>query len=349
MSVSLAPRGLTFVQVIRAAALAKGDLNQAAAYAEEMHGFGSPVARILKAGISAGGLIAGSNWGSEAGTFQGAAAEFFGLVEQTSIVGRLSGIRKIPLNTKVLSATSGSTGYWVGEGKAKPVSKMVFDDSSLPPLKVAALVVLTMELLQNSDPRTESWIRADLLRAIVEVLDATFLDASGAAVSSVSPASILDGATAVAGSGTMATDIQNLLEHFLGNLESAFFVMSSYAATQVSGAAYPNVGARGGEIAGVPVITSSHVPDGIVALIDATGIAVSDGEASVKVSRQASIEMDSAPTNASSVPTGTTMVSLFQVNAVAVLTEKVANWTRLRADAVAYLEGSTWAIQSATT
>jgi hypothetical protein len=75
-SVSLTPRGLVFVQVIRAAALAKGDLSMAAAYAEERHGFGSPVARILKAAVAGGGLAAAAIGGQNSEPFNRRAPNF---------------------------------------------------------------------------------------------------------------------------------------------------------------------------------------------------------------------------------------------------------------------------------
>ena len=39
----------------------------------------------------------------------------------------------------------GGAGYWVGEGKAKPLTKFDFTRTTLTPLKVANIAVLTKE------------------------------------------------------------------------------------------------------------------------------------------------------------------------------------------------------------
>ena len=64
----------------------------------------------------------------------------------------------------------------------------------------------------------------------------------------------------------------------------------------------------------------------------------------MRASDQASIEMETAPTNASATdrPVETTMVSMFQTNSVAFLAERTINWARARETAVDYLTGVTW-------
>ena len=44
--------------------------------------------------------------------------------------------------------TSGGAGYWVGEGQAKPLTRFDFGKTSLEPLKVANICVVTEELLR---------------------------------------------------------------------------------------------------------------------------------------------------------------------------------------------------------
>ena len=79
-------------------------------------------------------------------------------------------MRKIPLLTRVIATTGGATVSWTGEGKPKPLSKMAFEGSILPPRKVSGLCVITDELVRSSDPAAEPLIRNDLVGAISEFL-----------------------------------------------------------------------------------------------------------------------------------------------------------------------------------
>ena len=61
-------------------------------------------------------------------------------------------LRRVPFRTILASQTAGTTGYWVGEGQPKPVSKPTFGSTYLLPYKVAAISVATMELLEGLEP-----------------------------------------------------------------------------------------------------------------------------------------------------------------------------------------------------
>ena len=80
----------------------------------------------------------------------------------------------------------------------------------------------------------------------------------------------------------------------------------------------------GGSVEGVPIITSENIPaagssptDGypIIALHAPSILLADDGGVNIDMSREASLQMDSAPD--SPVSASTTMVSLFQQNLVA--------------------------------
>jgi hypothetical protein len=66
------------------------------------------------------------------------------------------------------------------------------------------------------------------------------------------------------------------------------------------------------------------------------------GGIAVDLSREASLQMDDAPTMDSDTPTGTSVVSMFQTNSVAFRAERTINWKRRRDEAVVYLHGVNW-------
>jgi hypothetical protein len=119
---------------------------------------------------------------------------------------------------------------------------------------------------------------------------------------------------------------------------------------------FPGLTINGGRFQGIPVIVSEYVGTSggspntrYVWLVSAGDIFLGDeGGVSVDMSREASIQMDSAPTNASiesgSPSTGvpTTLVSLWQTNTVGFRAERTINWKLRRTTAVAGLSGVAW-------
>src|SRR5690625_6350383 len=65
-------------------------------------------------------------------------------------------------------------------------------------------------------------------------------------------------------------------------------------------AEFPGLSMTGGVLFGLPAIVSEYVPDGIVALVNASDIYVGDeGGIDLSMSTEASLQMDNAPDNPS--------------------------------------------------
>lgn len=343
MTVSSLPKGTTFTRLVIAKAVAKGDDLGAAEFAAARWGEGSPTVRLLKAAVPAGSTD-NPAYGALYSEAAAAAADFLGLVRQVSIVGRLAGIRRVPLRTPILSQTAGVSASWVREGKPIPVQSMAFARDSLPALSLAAITVTTDDLLRFADPQAEASIRADLVQAIADASDIAFIDPANEGVEDEQPASVTHGVTAIEASGGgvfFKSDLERLVAGFTGDLTRAYLVARPEMLVQVSGADFPDVGARGGEIAGIPTISSRNVPldgDGNyqMALIDPTGISwgADDGAAEIATSRQASIQLNDTPSDGAA-----NVVSLWQVNAVAIRALLRENWRETRPGSVALLTG----------
>ena len=76
------------------------------------------------------------------------------------------------------------------------MSKADASDVELTPLKVGAIAVSSKELILDSQPSAEMWIRDCIAEASAQRVDTTFLG-TGAAVAGVSPAGILNGLVAL--------------------------------------------------------------------------------------------------------------------------------------------------------
>lgn len=291
-----------------------------------------------------------------------ASADFAALLRSGTILGRLTGVRRVPLNIKYPRQTSGSTVAWVGEGNAVPVSKEQLDQNTLGIAKIGGIVVITNELAGSSDPVAEELVRNSLTAGATAFLDAQFIDPGVAAVANVSPASITNGITPTQSTGStallIAADLATLLTTLADQNETdaLYWVMTRSDAARLAakrdtaGApAFPDIKANGtGFLLGIPVIASNAVPHStsagsIVALVNAAGVDYGDLSAiEIDVASHGALQLDSAPTNSSSVPTATTFVSLFQTDSAAIKLTAYRNYRRVRDTAVTYLDNVHW-------
>ena len=326
-----APRlkGMTFARAAIAVALAEGSKSAASEIAAARWGATSPATAYLKSAVGAG---TSDTWRPESSPYS-ASAEFFAAAFERSIAGRLAGLRRVPFLTRMVNLADATQASWVAEGAAVPISAAALDFSALPPLKVAAMTVCTLEALRETSGLAEATLRADLLRAVTDALDAAFLDPTNAGVPDAKPASITNGAPSTDMSSTWDAEdlVYALVDGFEGDLASAVVAVNPKTAALLhSPLKLPNLGARGGDVAGIPAVVSRGMPLGEVALIDPLGIAYAGGSGEIKVSTEATVEMDDAPTADATTPTATQSVSLWQSHAAALGCSAFANWRTIR-------------------
>jgi hypothetical protein len=127
-----------------AAASEGGDLTAAAEHAAQRWGSANPVSRMTRKAVGSGALIPSASWGDELGVFNGAQAEFFAPVMERTILGRLN-VPRVPLRTRIIRSTAGTIAYWIAEGAGKGVTPLTLAASTLNPLKLACLTVITKE------------------------------------------------------------------------------------------------------------------------------------------------------------------------------------------------------------
>ena len=330
---------------------------------------------VTKASVPAG-TTTETTWAAPLVRSDSVFADFLEFLRPQTIVGKFGTdgvppLRRVPFRTALIAQTTGGAGYWVGEGQPKPLTKFDFTQTSLTPTKVANIAVVTEELLRDSSPSAETLIRDSLAAALIAKLDTDFVSATGA-VAGISPAGIANGVTAIASSGVtqaaVLADIQAIMAPFIAanNIPTTgVWIMASTTAmalglmlTSLGQAAFPTVTMAGGSLYGMPVIVSDYVPGGggspasrMVLLVNAGGIYLADeGGISIDMSREASLEMLDNPTNAVSLPGGspagqpvhTTMVSLWQVNAVGFRAERTITWAKRRTSDVQMLSNVVW-------
>lgn len=367
------PPGIEFTRYAMCLMTARGNADVALKIAESRYPDDTRIHNVLRAAVAAG-TTTDPTWAGALTQYVDFAGDFINFLRPQTIIGRfgtggIPALRQIPFNVRVKRQTSGGDAYWVGEGQPKPLTSFDFDTVTLRWAKIANIAVLTDEQVRFSTPSAETAVRAALSEAIAAREDITFIDPTVTAIADTRPAAITNGATSHAASGTDAaavrTDAGTLMTAFATNnlpYSQAVWIMNSTAAIQIflmrnalGQEEFPGMLADGGTFMGRPVIVSDHIAlsgspaTGIIVLMIPQEVYLSDdGQVVVDASREASLQMDDAPTMASTsgspaAPTATSVVSMFQTNSIAVRAERYINWARRRDAAVQYLTSVAYA------
>lgn len=346
-------KGIAFARFAKCLAAANGSRSEALDVAKHRHPDDKKLHHVLKAAVAAGSTT-DPTWAGNLVEYQEYAADFVEFLRPQTIVGRfgqggIPALRRVPFNIRINGQTSGGSAGWVGEGKAKPLTKFDFDTVNLGWAKIASISVLTEELVRFSNPAADTLVRNALADTIIERMDLDFIDPAKAAVAGVSPASITNGAPTHASTGDVETDIALAFgDYITANLNptGAVWLMSATTALALTlrknalgQREYPEITLTGGTLAGLPIIISQYVGNRLI-LVNAPDIYLADdGGVAIDMSREASLEMMSNPTQDSVAGTGTQLVSMFQTNSVAIRAERWINWQRRRPSAVSVITG----------
>jgi HK97 family phage major capsid protein len=358
-------KGIEFARYAMCLAAAKGNIPQAYEIAKNRFADSPELHTVLKAAVAAG-TTTDATWAAPLVEYNQFAGDFVEFLRPQTIIGRfgagaIPSLRRIPFNVHIRGQTSGGQGYWVGQGAPKPLTKFDYNDAYLGWAKVANIAVLSEDLMRFSNPSAERLTRDGLAEALIARLDTDFVDPAKALVANVSPASITNGVTPIVASGldgdAVRTDVGAAMGKYIAaNItpSTAVWIMSATTALSLSlmrnalgQKEFPDITMMGGTFEGLPVITSEYVPaysaGATVILANASDIWLADdGQVVIDASREASLQMDSAPTNNSATPTATTMVSMFQTNSIAVRAERWINWAKRRAAAVVVISAVNW-------
>ena len=358
---TMLPKGTAFTRYAMALARTKNNLYEAMKYSEERWNDTPEVGLTLKAAVAAG-TTTDVDWASKLIYYQQMLGEFVDLLRPLTILGKfgtgnIPALRHVPFNVRMATQLAGGTYGWVGQGKHKPVGKLQIGEITMKWAKAAGIIVVTEELMRFSSPNVEQIVRNDMLKGMAYFSDQQFISPDIPAITDVSPASITYGATEVNPTGTTAAflraDIATLLNLFWANSiapTSGVFVMSNRMATRLSlmrnslgQREFPDMTIFGGVLEGFPVIASesvaAHSGGELIAFMNADDIYFSDdGPVTIDASREASLQMDSAPTDPATA--STVYVSLWQTNMIALRAERYMNWAKRRTNAVAYIDNA---------
>jgi len=347
---SNAPKGQTFVRMVKTLVEAKGDSYKAFEIAKQYKD--SNVELMVKAAVAPGSTLDPA-WAQALVQINALTGEFIELSRPATILGKIPGLTKVPFNTQVPIQTGGGTYKWVGQAKAKPVGKLTFGTATLGMAKAAGIIVLTDELIKSSNPSAEEIVRRDMVAGIAQFLDQQFTDPLVAEVAQTSPASITNGATTAASLDDPSKDLGLIVGHFNTYnipLKGLTVIMSSSNAyamgmfrTALGQSLFPGVGVEGGSANGLTIIASNVVGQNVIGLAPEYILYADDGGVQIDVSKEATLQMNDAPVNPAD-PATTVWTSMFQDNLTALRAERFINWKRATSTAVYYLTGAVYPV-----
>ena len=344
---SMLPKGTIFTRVAMSHLYGRGDQQRTVEYAKQFKDSTPEVEMIVKAAVAVG-TTTDATWAAPlVPLMQAAGAEFLELLRPATIIGRIpdSVLVHVPPNTRVPAQTGGGTYGWVGEGLSKPVTKLAFTSVTVELYKAAGIIVFTEELARLSTPRAEEVVRRDMIGGISQFLDSQFIDPAVAAVANVNPASITNGLTPLTSTNNVLADINAIFAAFTAadlDPSGAALLMSpgnAFALATTQSALgmflYPSLGMNGGTLVGVNVITSNALGTNVIGIARDSVMIADDGGITIDASREASVQMDSAPATPP-----TPLVSFWQQNLVGLRAERYISWKRARAAGVQLVTGA---------
>jgi HK97 family phage major capsid protein len=347
--------GQMFVRKAIASALSQMTNFQVPAWkiAEQRWGKECPMlVQVMKTGVAGGGSDSGE-WGAELVAMDGRyTGDFIEYLNAMTVYDRL-GLREVPANVTIKGQDGAATGFWVGQSKSIPATTGDFSTVNLSPLKVAAIAVTSNELLRDSSPSAEMLVRDALAQASSQRVDQTFLS-NTAASSGVSPAGILNGVTALGSNGqddaAVREDLRELLAPFITAkiptnglvlvMHPNLAVSIGLIANALGQDAFPNINAEGGTLRGIPVVTGHNVGATHIIMVKPSEIwKIGDGGVEISLSREATIEQDTAPQGASDAPTAAsaTLMSMFGTESTAFKVVRSINYQKRRTQAAQWI------------
>jgi hypothetical protein len=135
---------------------------------------------------------------------------------------------------------------------------------------------------------------------------------------------------------------------FIGSTATALAL--SMAQNALGQPAFPGTTIRGGTLSGLSFIVSEYMTQlgdsgggAPLILVNASDVFLADdGQFTIDASREASLEMSDAPTGTSVTPTGTSLVSMFQTNSIALKAERFVNWKKRREGAAQWIDNANY-------
>lgn len=353
-------KGQNYVRMVIARALAHMEGiggSSPADIAQKRWGKTNPtLVQVIKAGVAGGGSDSGE-WGAELVAADGRyTGDFIEYLYGKTLFDQLP-LKNVPANVTIKGQDGAASANWVGQSKAIPVTSADFSTINLTPLKVAAIAVMSKELVRDSSPSAEALVRDALVEASAQKVDSTFFG-TAAGSAGVYPAGILYGVGGHNSHGSsidgVIADVRQLYAIFQSNKNASGLAIVTDPSTAkalslmqnaLGQFAFPGITQMGGTLLGDTVYTGDNVTAGHFILLKPSDIwRIGDSGVSVSVTDVATIEQDGAPAGEGDVPTAAsaTLMSMWQTEQIGVKVVRSVNFQKRRSHAVQYIDNTTY-------
>ncbi|MDO6588582.1 hypothetical protein Q4543_24385, partial [Salipiger sp. 1_MG-2023] len=268
-----------------------------------------------------------------------AVTSFISQVKTQSVLARIFSERwalQVPFNTRLMSIGLEANAAVVGGGLPIPVQGLSWDDPLIVnPEKIAAALVLTNELWNNTSAAGQNFVNAQLRAAIATACD-RFLFGKLTNGGTYDPTfnSQLGRADPDDLHVWMLAALNRVNTRAAGNL---VWAVSPQAANMLALMNDETLNPFGGYIAKIPAVMTSGFTGNRIGLIDAAAIGGHIERLEITSTDEGSIEMTDDPSNSSTGATGSTVVSLFQTHSSAVKYVLSLGLAPVRDDAAAFV------------
>jgi hypothetical protein len=318
----------------------KGDLQLSLGMATAVKNTPPRVLEVLKS-ASAAGTTTDVAWAGALQSYRYLADSFVEALRNVGVFDRMlnSGMKRLPLQTRIVQTTSVVTATIVGQGSPKTISRLTLTGDQLDRIKASATIIMNDELVMAATGiGAMGYLGRELQNGVALSTDTQFLSI------------ITNGVSPIASSGITSldclTDLQSLMAAITTGTGSAlFYVMTPALAKQLSLKAtidgallFPDMSPTGGYLGNVPALVSDGVTAGEIILIDASGIAGGSEAVILDATGEATLALDSAPDDPTTA--STVMTSLWQHNLRALRAERWFGVTKFRSTSVAVLSGA---------
>ena len=224
---------------------------------------------------------------------------------------------------------------WVAEGDPIPVRQLSATPAILNPHKLAAIAVLTREMIESSN--AEALIGNALMYAAGRMLDEVLFDANPA--SAARPAGLRNGVAALTASS--ATDRQEAFLEDSAALINALAPVGGngpYVIVASPGRAALMAARTAGRESNVTILGSSAVVNDVLAIAPAALVSALSPTPEIEAGKAATLHMDTAPT---AVGSASPHRSLFQTDSIALKMRWPITWALRDARGFAWMT-PTW-------
>jgi HK97 family phage major capsid protein len=327
-----------FTVYARAIMLGRGDKFAALDAATATPNVSPRVASVIKAAISSGTTTSPS-WSSLV-DYQVLEGAFRESLRSTGTFDRMladGAIRRVPLNATIVASSTAVVGKATGESQPKPVFMLSLTGEDLAVTKVAAILVLSSDLVRSTTTAAMAFISRELRAAIVAATDAAFI-----AIVSVGVTPVVAAGTDAAAVGTGIRTLLNAVDTSAGS--ALYLLMPPLIAKRVAGMtnadgsfAFPEMSPSGGSMAGIPVLVTDQMEADRVMLVDAAQLFGDAEPVVLDDTRHASLLLDDAP-----APGAAAVTSLWQRDLYGLRGERSLSLAVVGDKAVALLDGVQW-------